>query len=655
MSQELNLYKQLEAELTNLPNNTIEMNGGYLLHYAKNPGQFIFGILSLLSGVATGLLSVPSLMALRNLDHDASDMAIFAQHPGLLIMGSCSAIAQANFLLSDFIRVHGAVYKEDHKRLSLLQSVNKEFLFSLNLSNLQTDEFENENFIKVFDIELHKLAHKKIIALIEAKKNSLDKKIMDEEDWFEGLNFKKWRAELTSRIKQLSSFDDDLYEKLDERIKFLDQTYYQPIKIAMKDVLLANNLTEKNIDQTMVGIVKDSLNKYDASQDKTFRSEIVKLYEPLMHDKEGHFIEDQTIIKQSKVLGVFLSYLNIFVNVLIGLGAFFALGQFIFWVGGGSIAIFTATGILGWTIKILFASLCAIGSYLVTRLDIQEAFNNLGYRLTLWLKNKNKWYALWLELKKPRNIFTIMATLPAALGIAIINALGFYLAFQASPIIFALAVIVFVSTMIAIITMMGKRLYASYPRWCFYMKDLYNKRIPILFNLCVVGAAVSVFVVNAHYIPILFAFWSITPFSSFLLIACVAMVLFAGLMTLTNQWRWQVSLKGSIGTVCVIASIIAVFAALLPITGPIIAGFVAISSSILFFSFYVSSVMVQETSERKYIVNKTLSTQPSGLFSQSPKKPVNEQGNDNLEMDADDHHGQSSNLHNKPVVIVTKY
>ena len=63
MSQELNLYKQLEAELTNLPNNTIEMNGGYLLHYAKNPGQFIFGILSLLSGVATGLLSVPSLMA----------------------------------------------------------------------------------------------------------------------------------------------------------------------------------------------------------------------------------------------------------------------------------------------------------------------------------------------------------------------------------------------------------------------------------------------------------------------------------------------------------------------------------------------------------------------------------------------------------------
>ncbi|MDG2348432.1 MAG: hypothetical protein P8L77_03100, partial [Gammaproteobacteria bacterium] len=37
-----------------------------------------------------------------------------------------------------------------------------------------------------------------------------------------------------------------------------------------------------------------------------------------------------------------------------------------------------------------------------------------------------------------------------------------------------------------------------------------------------------------------------------------------------------------------------------------LAGFIAITSSILFFSFYVSSVMVHETDERKFIVARDL-------------------------------------------------
>ena len=116
MSKNSNLlYHQLESELLLLPANTIVMNGGYVEHYTKHPGQFIFGILSLFSGIASGLLSVPSLMSLSQLDKDSSKTAIFAQHPGLMIMGACSAIAQANFLLSDFVRVHGQIYDSDYK------------------------------------------------------------------------------------------------------------------------------------------------------------------------------------------------------------------------------------------------------------------------------------------------------------------------------------------------------------------------------------------------------------------------------------------------------------------------------------------------------------------------------------------------------------
>ena len=168
--------------------------------------------------------------------------------------------------------------------------------------------------------------------------------------------------------------------------------------------------------------------------------------------------------------------------------------------------------------------------------------------------------------------------------------------------------------------MMGKRLYASYPRWHYYLSDLYKKRVPVMMNLAVVGAMVTVFVMNAHLIPILFAFWSITPFSSFLLITCAATVVFALLMSATKQWRWHVSMKGSSGSICVFASMVTVFTALLPIVGTGLAGFIAITSSILFFSFYVSSVMVHETDERKFIVARDLSGKtsqeltPSNLF-----------------------------------------
>lgn len=631
---ELLLYHQLESELATLPKNTIQMNGGYLRHYSKNPSQLIFGFLSLLSGIATGLLSIPSLMSLRNLDHDANDRAIFAQHPGLMIMGACSAIAQANFLMADFVRSHGKAYEQDHLSLSLLNETYSEFLGNLDLKHFDSKALNDDVFINSFEKQLHKIAHEKILLLIANKKKDLRQPVKDEIEWFADISYAEWRKQLSDRLKDLPEFSDTLYEKLDARIQFVWERYYAPMKVTIDDMLRDSDTAENNINQSMVGLIKNALKEFKEPKDAIFREQIVKLYEPLMHDEDGIYIEDQTIIKQSKSAGIFLSYLNVFVNVLIGLGAFFALGQFIFWLGGGSLAIFTAAGALGWSIKIAFAGLCAIGSYLVTRHDIQDAFNRLGYRLTLWLKSETKWKDLWASVKKPRNIFTLSATLPAAIGIGIINALGFYLAFQASPIVLALAVVVFCSTMVAIIAMMGRRLYNAYPRWCFYMSDLYEKRVPILINLVIVSAALSVFVMNAHYIPILFSFWAITPFSSFILIACAAIVLFAFLMTLSKQWRWQVSLQGSIGSICVFASIVAVFTALLPIAGPVFAAMIAISSSILFFSFYVSSVMVEETSERKYIVQEKFA-KSSSLFNDAEKVSLLDEDVSDYEADVD--------------------
>lgn len=611
MPHQQSLYHQLESELSLIPNNTIAMNGGFYEHYTKHPGQFTFAFLSLLSGVSTGLLSVPSIMALSHLDHDSSNKAIFAQHPGLMIMGFCSAVAQANFLMADFVRVHGQVYQADHKCLSLLHDTQQAFLSSLDLVSLSPDALDDAKFIDVFDQQLHKIAHQKIIELINLRKTTGKVQKQALSDWFDDFNLAQWRNELVNKVSDINTFDDRLYLEFDERIAFVWKTYYEPFQAALFEVLQNILAKESTLDQKVVGIIQAMLNEFMGEEHEVFKSEIKKLYEPLMHDDEGYYIENQAIIKHSKQVGVFVSYLNVAVNVLIGLGAFFALGQFIYWLGGGTLAIFTATGALGWSIKIAFAGLCAIGSYLVTRLDIQEAFNNFGYRMTLWLKNKHKWHDLWQAMKKPRNIFTIAATLPAAIGIGIINALGFYLAFPATPLVLALAIVVFLSTMIAITTMMGKRLYASYPRWRYYFADLYKRRVPIMMNLAVVGAIVTVFVMNAHYIPILFAFWTITPFSSFLLIACAATVVFALLMSATKQWRWHVSMKGSIGSICVFASMVTVFTALLPIVGAGLAGFIAIASSILFFSFYVSSVMVHETDERKFIVARDLSTKTS--------------------------------------------
>ena len=405
---ELLLYHQLESELATLPKNTILMNGGYLRHYSKNPSQFIFGFLSLLSGIATGLLSIPSLMSLRNLDHDANDRAIFAQHPGLLIMGACSAIAQANFLMADFVRSHGKAYEQDHLSLSLLNETYSEFLSSLDLKRFESKVLNDDVFINSFEKQLHKIAYEKILLLITNKKKDLRQPVKDDIDWFAGISYAEWRKELSDRLKDLPEFSNTLYEKLDARIEFVWEKYYDPMKVAIDDMLSDSDTAENNINQSMVGLIKNALKEFKEPKDAIFREQIVKLYEPLMHDENGIYIEDQTIIKQSKSAGIFLSYLNVFVNVLIGLGAFFALGQFIFWLGGGSLAIFTAAGVLGWSIKIAFAGLCAIGSYLVTRHDIQDAFNRLGYRITLWQKSETKWKDLWASVKNPQKYFYVV-------------------------------------------------------------------------------------------------------------------------------------------------------------------------------------------------------------------------------------------------------
>lgn len=607
-----NIYFHLQKTLDRLPKTTIEMNGGYISHYSGNPGQLIFGALSILSGIATGLLSVPSLMALRQLDHDDSNVAIFSQNPGLILMGACSAVAQINFLMSDLIVAHGRVYSHDHQMLLLLNNIYNDCLSRLDLVNFDEDDINNEALTNAIDRQIHKIALKIILDKITFKKRNTNKLPSDDGPWFKHLDFNQWHASLISRKVLSEEEDNTFYDKFVERRNIIWATYYQSINQAINDMatqtgeIITVSDREKTIDAQMVVIIKQALN--ENSEDSIFCDEIKKLYEPLLHDQDGEPIHDQTIIKQSKNLGVFLSYLNIFVNMLIGLGAFFALGQFIFWLGGGSLAIFTAVGILGWSIKIAFAGLCAIGSYLVTRHDIQAAFNRLGYQITLWWQNPDKWASLWATIKKPRNVFTVCATLPAAIGIAIINALGFYMAFQASPIVFALAIIVFISTMVAIMAMMGKRLYESYPRWCFYVNDLYKKRTPIMINGLIVSAVILGLSMSAYEIPLIMTFFAATPFSSCILMLCLATLLFACLMTGTNQWRWQVSLKGAIGTICVIASIIAVFVALLPITGPVFAIMIALTSSILFFSFYVSSIMVNEQDEKRYIVDLNIKT-----------------------------------------------
>lgn len=600
------LYQQLNHELESLPQDAIVINGGYWQHYQKQPGQFVFGALSLLSGIATGLLSIPSLMALRSIDHDNSDVAIFAQHPGLLIMGMCSAIAQTQFLLSDLVEMHGQVYRKDYAILKLLKDTQTDFLASLSLNDMREEDFNDERFIVAFERQLHKMASEKILELTALKKSNPKMVLSDLGEWFEIYQLQAWRDQLSAVLPNVLSFEDTLYQKLDACINHVWQHYYHPIKKAM-EMHLKQAYTEGDLDrrlnQAVASLVTQSIDQYNEEQDQVFRSEIVKLYEPLLHDPDGKYIEDQSTIKQTKQVGRVLSYLNVLVNVLIGLGAFFALGQFIFWVGGVHLAIFTASGVMGWAIKLSFAGLCAIGSYLYTRHDIQSIFAQLGYRITVWRKSPKKWKQLWEEIKKPQNIFTCIATIPAAIGIGIINALGFYLAFQASPIVFALACIVFLSTMVAISAMMGKRLYYTYPRWCFYISELYKKRSVILFNGFIVVAVLASLILSSAHIPILLAFWSVTPFSTMILMVCLALVLFSVLMSLSQEWRWEASFKGSIGSICVFASIVAVFLALLPIVGPPLALFVAASSSILFFSFYVSSVMLVETQERKSLVD----------------------------------------------------
>ena len=141
--------------------------------------------------------------------------------------------------------------------------------------------------------------------------------------------------------------------------------------------------------------------------------------------------------------------------------------------------------------------------------------------------------------QKTRNVFTVCATLPAAIGIAIINALGFYMAFQASPIVFALAVIVFISTMVAIMAMMGKRLYESYPRWCFYVNDLYKKRTPIMINGLIVSAVILGLSMSAFEIPLIMTFCCDT----FFLVHFNAMFSNA-FICLFDDWNQSMALAG---------------------------------------------------------------------------------------------------------------
>lgn len=632
---------QFIKAIQRLPDSAITINGGYVTHYLNHPNQLVMNALIILSGVATGLLNVPSLMALQTLDHDCADVAIDAQLPGMVIMGCCSAVAQVNFLLSDLVKNDGAVYADDYRHLMMLQSIHKAFLDQFDLTNLNVDAFNDEKVDTALKHHMRQWLSTAIIEKINQKrKNPADK--VPPIEW-PALSFVRWINTINPNVNK---DDTQVYMKLDQALKSFKETYGGILNSINQTLIY--DLDAAAIDESFydaISSAKDRIYGFECSYENLEDSStcwvddphldqfFTRLSEALNHTADGDYLfapehgsTNKNTIQVSKNLGIAISYINIFVNVLIGLGAFFALGQFIFWIAGTHLAIFMLGGVLGWVIKLAFAGLCAIGAYFYTRHDIQSIFNQMGYQLVLWFKDPNRWQTLWNNIKKPQMLFTILATLPAAIGISMINALGFYLAMPASPIIFALALVVFISTFIAIIALMGKRMYNAYPRFNYYWNE-YKQKMGMLTMNALFSAAVvaSVFTTSAH-VPILLAFWSVTPFSTLLLAAFIGMIVFSSVMAISGAWRLKTAFSVAVGMICVLASMVTVFVALTPIVGAVGAALVGLTSSVLFFSFFVSSIMVNETNEKAYVLERFYNQQNMSGF--MPGKGINSNDSD---------------------------
>lgn len=595
-----------------LPASAITINGGYASHYMRHPNQLAMNSLIILSGIATGLLNVPSLLALQFLDHDSRDVAIDAQLPGMIIMGCCSSIAQVNFLLSDLVKHDGSVYKEDHQHLSILEGIHKQLLDQFDLTKLNKEDFEDSTnkVSKALRRQMRQWLSNAIIAKLIEKRQNLDKAV-EEIEWPD-FEFEKWIQKINKQ--KTDAADIKIYQLLDQLLEQFKEDYTGILQAVNDALVSALTLDEKTFEQDLKGKIaaangslQEKDNAYgDQSDVNQF---IIRLYEALNHTPDGVYLYDpeagssnERTIKISQQLGVTLSYVNVFVNVLIGIGAFFALGQFIFWIAGAHLAIFMLGGILGWTIKLAFAGLCAVGAYLYTRHNIQSIFNQMGYQLVLWFKDPQKWRTLWHNIKNPQMLFTIFATLPAAIGISMINALGFYLAMSASPAVFALALLIFVSTFIAIVALMGTRMYEAYPRFKYYWHEFKQKIGMFTMNALFTAAVIATIFTTSAHMPLLLAFWSVTPFSTVLLAVFIGVVIFSSIMAMTGEWRLKTAFSAAVGMICVLASIVTVFVALAPLVGPVVAAMVGLTSSILFFSFFVSSIMVDETNEKEYVL-----------------------------------------------------
>ncbi|MEE2770089.1 MAG: hypothetical protein VX835_03290 [Pseudomonadota bacterium] len=333
-----------------------------------------------------------------------------------------------------------------------------------------------------------------------------------------------------------------------------------------------------------------------------------------INPQNHEYIGDSNLYNGTKYLGYSLGWINVAVNFGIGIGAFVSFSMIIYALTGISIIALIGSG---WPLMLailFFAFLSMMMPFLITRIYINQFFENFAYNFKLWWDSKKTLLEHLNDLTQ-KDLITLLVTLPSAIGLSIVGAVAFYVSMPIMPI----AILIGVISFIACVSLFGGMFYESYDRLEKMITKINYQRLAVpagIATIIMVAIGLALFL-N----PITAPFMALGPVSAMLLMGVISIIVFTMIFAYYGNWPKDRAFYASLGLTAAVGQSIAIFCyTALLFSNPIGLAFacgLAILSFPLFFSWAVMCVALPEDEMERHSIlkhckkNQTADSEPA--------------------------------------------
>lgn len=406
--------------------------------------------------------------------------------------------------------------------------------------------------------------------------------------------------------KKIAEWIQNLKVEIPKNTSLYNMSINEKFNSEFEHTMSSTVLKKKFINEVIYFWILNEKSKKDESLNLFNDAEVFKLDEfsrDLEINPNNHeSISESYVYRGIKNTGYTLGWINVFVNFGIGMGAFVGFCMIMFALTGISIIALIGPGWPFLLATLFFACLSMMMPFLITRIYINDFFENFAYNFKLWWDSENRYESMINALKIRKNAMTLLVTLPSAIGLTFIAAMAFYVSMPILPI----AILIGIVTFIACVSLFGGMFYESYDRLEHMIAKADYNRLAVpagIASLIMITIGLALFL-N----PITGPFMALAPISAILLLAVVSIIVFTMSFAIYGKWPLKKSILASLGLTAAVGQSVAIFccAALILSTpfGLAIAAALALFSFPLFFSWAVMCVALPEDEMERHCVLK---------------------------------------------------